>query len=132
MVRGREERLSYCRERIIRISDNPRFPGPPPFVGLAPALGGCHARAVEKLSRGIRDREVLLLLNGSAGTGKSTVLASTIASLADDPIRIIRVSDPTAAGPTQREFAARIVGVPIDELGDDILAYAIATLNATT
>src|ERR1700722_1909661 len=96
---------------------------------LPPHLGGSRGRAVQSLSRGVRDHEILLLLTGAAGAGKSVVLNAILAALTHQPILVIHLSHPDSLPWSQRELSARILGRPIDPRmaspADDTIPVAI-------
>jgi len=103
---------------------------------LPPHLGGSRGRAVQSLSRGVRDHEILLLLTGAAGAGKSVVLNATLAALTNEPILVIHLSHPDSLPWSQRELSARILGRPIAPRmaspADDTIAEAIEELAAAS
>ena len=73
-------------------------------------LGGARGRAVATLTRAILDQEVLVLLTGSAGVGKTVVLNAVVAALAVAAIRVIRLSNPSQRAWGQRDLAHEILG----------------------
>jgi type II secretory pathway predicted ATPase ExeA len=87
------------------------------------------------LSRGLCDHEILLLLTGAAGVGKSVVLNATLAALADEPILMIHLNHPDPLPWSQRELASRILGWPADapifSRVDDTITAAIEELTVT-
>src|ERR1019366_2608484 len=103
----------------------------PPGREEPPFLGGSRGRAVSALSQGLRDREVLLLLTGPAGVGKTIVLDAAIATLADDSIRVIRLSNPGGLAWCPRDVARQIIGRSVDVSTDDTVSAGVAELTAT-
>jgi type II secretory pathway predicted ATPase ExeA len=97
-----------------------------------PYLGRSRARAVEILSLGLRDREILQVLTGAAGVGKSIVLNASLAALADEPVRLTRLSNPQARPWGQRELAGQILGRTIETPTDEMIAAVIAELTPET
>ena len=96
---------------------------------IRPYLGGSRGRAVAALLQGLHDGEGPLLLTGPAGVGKSVVLSAALDGLADEPIRVIRLSNPEAPAWNHRHLAAQIVGSPIEDANDVAVATAIAQLT---
>ena len=78
-------------------------------------LGGTRGRAVETLSQAIRDQEILVLLTGAAGVGKTVVLNATLAILAVAEIRAIRLSNPDQRAWSQHDLARQILGGPVKD-----------------
>src|ERR1019366_1564621 len=103
----------------------------PPGREEPPFLGGSRGRAVSALSQGLRDREVLLLLTGPAGAGKTIVLDAAITTLADESIRVIRLSNPGGLAWCPRDVARQIIGRSVDVSTDDTVSAVVAELTAT-
>ncbi len=82
--------------------------------GATPNLGGSHGLAVGILSGAIRGQDILSLLSGPPKSGKTTILAATIAELASEPIRFIKLSNPNGTTLEQRDLGSRLIGTPID------------------
>src|ERR1700677_1582725 len=101
-----------------------------PSVQQFPYLGGSRGRAVAALSQGLRDHQGPLLLNGPAGVGKSVVLKAVLATLADEPIRVINLGNADKADWNHRDLAGQILGRPIETSTDIAVATAIAKLTA--
>jgi type II secretory pathway predicted ATPase ExeA len=99
---------------------------------MAPYLGGSRGRAVATLSRGLRDREILLLVTGAPGVGKSIVLCATLADLAGEPIRVIRLSNPKGLPWSRDDLAGEILGQPIKDPADLTVATIISELTAAS
>ena len=97
-----------------------------------PYLGGPRGRAVAVLSQGLRDHQGPLLLTGSAGVGKSVVLKAVLATLADEPIRVINLGNADKADWNHRDLAGQILGRPIETSTDIAIATAIAELTTAT
>ena len=95
-----------------------------------PYLGGSRGRAVAALSQGLRDHQGPLLLTGPAGVGKSVVLKAVLATLTDEPIRVINLGNADKADWNHRDLAGQILGRPIETSTDIAVATAIAELTA--
>jgi type II secretory pathway predicted ATPase ExeA len=99
-----------------------------PHLHDGPNLGGSHGRTVGILSRAIRGQDILSLLSGPPKSGKTTILAATIAGLASEPIQFIKLSNPDGATLEQRDLGSRLIGTPIDGSSLDIVAAVRARL----
>ena len=97
-----------------------------------PFLGGSRGQAVETLSRGLQDQEILLLLNGAAGTGKSVVLAAVLTTLGNEPVRVVHLTNPGARAWCRPDLVSQILARSIDASIEDSVKAAIAELAMTT
>ena len=70
--------------------------------------------------------------SAAQGSGKSTILAAVVATLAYGGMRVIRVNNPDDTIMGQRELAARILGRPTMGSPAQLVAEAITNLLATT
>jgi type II secretory pathway predicted ATPase ExeA len=77
-------------------------------------LGGAHGRAVGTLTQAILDQDVLVLLTGSAGAGKTVVLNATLAVLTATAISVIRLSNPSQRAWSQRDLVRQILDGPTE------------------
>jgi type II secretory pathway predicted ATPase ExeA len=101
------------------------------LITLTP-LAGSRDRVATTLARSIGDDDVLVMLSGPEGSGKSSVLAAVVATLAYGGMRVIRVNNPDGATMGQRELAARILGRPTKGSPAHLVAEAITDLIAST
>jgi len=101
------------------------------LITLTP-LAGSRDRVATTLARGIGDDDVLIMLSGPEGSGKSSILAAVVATLAYGGMRVIRVNNPDGATMGQRELAARILGRPTKGSPAHLVAEAITDLIAST
>jgi type II secretory pathway predicted ATPase ExeA len=101
------------------------------LITLTP-LTGSRSRVATTLARAIGDNDLLIMLSGPEGSGKSAILAAVVATLAYGGMRVIRVSNPDDATMGQRELAARILGRPTMGSPAQLVAEAITNLLATT
>ena len=82
--------------------------------GATPNLGGSHGRAVGILSGAVGGRGHSVAAQWAPKSGKTTILAATIAELASEPIRFIKLSNPNGTTLEQRDLGSRLIGTPID------------------
>ena len=101
------------------------------LISLTP-LAGSRGRVATTLARAIGDNDLLIMLSGPEGSGKSAILAAVVATLAYGGMRVIRVSNPDDSTMGQRELAARILGRPTMGSPAQLVAEAITNLLATT
>ena len=101
------------------------------LISLTP-LAGSRGHIATALARAIGDNDLLIMLSGPEGSGKSAILAAVVATLAYGGLRTIRVSNPDGATMGQRELAARILGRPTMGSPAQLVAEAITNLIATT
>ena len=101
------------------------------MITLTP-LAGSRGRVATTLARSIGDNDLLIMLSGPEGSGKSAILAAVVATLAYGGMRVIRVSNPDEATMGQRQLAARILGRPTMGSPAQLVAEAITNLLATT
>lgn len=101
------------------------------LISLTP-LAGSRGHIATALARAIGDNDLLIMLSGPEGSGKSAILAAVVATLAYGGLRTIRVSNPDGATMGQRELAARILGRPTLGSPAQLVAEAITSLIATT
>jgi type II secretory pathway predicted ATPase ExeA len=101
------------------------------LISLTP-LAGSRGRVATALARAIGDNDLILMLSGPEGSGKSAVLAAVVATLAYGGTRVIRVSNPDDTTMGQRELAARILGRPTMGSPAQLVAEAITNLLAGT
>ncbi|HEX3990587.1 MAG TPA: ATP-binding protein, partial [Acetobacteraceae bacterium] len=101
------------------------------LISLTP-LAGSRGQIATALARGIGDDDLLIMLSGPEGSGKSAILAAVAATLAYGGMRTIRVSNPDGSTMGQRELAARILGRPTMGSPAQLVAEAITSLIATT
>ncbi len=101
------------------------------LISLTP-LAGSRGSVATTLARAIGDNDLILMLSGPEGSGKSAVLAAVVATLAYGGTRVIRVSNPDDTTMGQRELAARILGRPTMGSPAQLVAEAITNLLAGT
>jgi type II secretory pathway predicted ATPase ExeA len=101
------------------------------LISLTP-LAGSRGRVATALARAIGDNDLLIMLSGPEGSGKSAILAAVVATLAYGGMRVIRVSNPDNSTMGQRELAARILGRPTMGSPAQLVAEAITNLLAST
>lgn len=101
------------------------------LISLTP-LAGSRGRIATTLARAIGDNDLLIMLSGPEGSGKSAILAAVVATLAYGGMRVIRVSNPDESTMGQRELAARILGRPTVGSPAQLVAEAITNLLAST
>ncbi len=66
--------------------------------------------AIAPLIKGVLDRDALIVLTGAAGCGKSAVLEQALQAIAQDEIRIIRISNPGPGTLGPRQLMAQVLG----------------------
>lgn len=93
------------------------------------AVGGWD-RAITRLLQGIRDREVLLVLTGPAGVGKSAVLSAVIAALARKRMRVVGLDNAYTPHWNLRQLIGHILGRPAMGPIDREMAAAFVRLSA--
>jgi len=91
--------------------------------------GGSRARAIATLRRSVHERDVLTLLTGIAGVGKSVVLDAALKTMADEPIRVIRLSNPDSSSVSLRALSGQLLGKPVEALTDLAVAPTAMSLS---
>ena len=92
-----------------------RSPRPAPVPASAGELsfhGQSQREALDAIRLALAEQHVFVALTGSAGLGKTALLATAVVALPDLPLRIIRVGEPDRAS---AELAAEIERVALEQ-----------------
>jgi type II secretory pathway predicted ATPase ExeA len=94
-------------------------------------VGGSRWRAIAELLRAVGDGDILTLLTGISGVGKSAALNAALQVLAETQIKVFRLTNPGGLTWTLHALSDQLLGKPVETLTDLAVATAVSELTDT-